>query len=350
MRWRLAMAHHDRVSAMRHIRAWRGYVNERRTVRTSLAVFIYKREVSAQSRVFSVWRERLMEHREYDDIVMSIRKLRGMSQAQAVIRAWKTWANTRMLKRRMEEARYQALACARRHDTLKHCFGQWLVVHRRKRRVQRLEQRALHIYQSSYLTRAFALWRGHYRHLVWERYTGELQVHFTQTHLLGRYMDRWVSRRPDWKRIYVARHVQPIAFWGLGLSRKVFSAWQQYVAQRRSSKARIAEAKAWHNRELVRLAVRQWFEADDCLRQERQWDSRTSDLSDREQQLGLKYGLRWRVKAMRLASMSGGRSKRMIHHRSADMHPPSIIQDVVPEPSAADSGWTAVGDAMSAGR
>ena len=69
MRWRLAMAHHDRLHAKRHLNAWNSYAFECKLLRSNILDFENKMRTTFVSNWFTIWYEKHLEIKGYDDIV-----------------------------------------------------------------------------------------------------------------------------------------------------------------------------------------------------------------------------------------------------------------------------------------
>eukprot|EP00842_Homolaphlyctis_polyrhiza_P002086 jgi/Hompol1/2879/HPOL_003055-RA len=216
MRWRFAMAHHDRIISKRYLVVWINSTRQQQQHRLNMVRFIETRNVTVMAYVFQVWFAKYRDAKELDRIVDSIWHLRARTQLTQI--------------------------------------------------------------------------------------THRQQLEFRNTRVLHRAITIWTSKRSNWARIYQARHVQPIVYWGFKLTHRVFAAWRCFIQEQRDYKARIAEAKAWHKSQLVKSAFRQLFELDAQARQQRigmlSAEAR-DEMSESEQRLASKYGLRWRVNAMR---------------------------------------------------
>ena len=55
---------------------------------------------------------------------------------------------------------------------------------------------------------------------------------------------RWKAKNRNWHELFHQRHVLPVTYWGMQLSRNVMRAWKQYVVDQKTLNIRIKEATA----------------------------------------------------------------------------------------------------------
>lgn len=105
----------------------------------------------------------------------------------------------------------------------------------------------------------------------------------------------WHALRNDWSGIYKKKHIYPIVFWGLQLCKGAIAKWREFVKEKKALKVVASEALEWRRAQVVKDVLRKWL---NCQQQEVWKLQKRSGMSDRELRIGLKFGIRWRLRCL----------------------------------------------------
>ncbi|KAJ1344437.1 hypothetical protein BSLG_000997 [Batrachochytrium salamandrivorans] len=294
MRWRLAMAHYGRIVIQRHLLAW----NASRScglfsVRHKVNSFQCSSGAAALIRGFRLWRDRFLKIQDSNEIVDSVRRLHEISYVQKV-----------------GPFRFLCLICK--------YMKRWRHAYIKNMHLVSLERSAEAVYREKYQRNAWCLWHRYHKHIVWLRITEDAQLKFRRSHLLRYAFRVWSCLRSDWSRIYYSRHIHPIAFWGMVLLRKSFTAWRVEAEQQKSIAARLKDARDWHTRELVRFGLQSWLKVETQQIQESMGHvvlNFQPPWTDQQYSLARKYGRRWRINVLRIVRKLSYSQSHALHRR-----------------------------------
>ncbi|KAH9269340.1 hypothetical protein BASA83_008565 [Batrachochytrium salamandrivorans] len=303
MRWRLAMAHYGRIVIQRHLLAWNMYTQECNIVRHKVNSFQCSSGAAALIRGFRLWRDRFLKIQDSNEIVDSVRRLHEISYVQKIMSAWVVWTHRRMIDKRKEEIKYHSWTNSKEMGLICKYMKRWRHAYIKNMHLVSLERSAEAVYREKYQRNAWCLWHRYHKHIVWLRITEDAQLKFRRSHLLRYAFRVWSCLRSDWSRIYYSRHIHPIAFWGMVLLRKSFTAWRVEAEQQKSIAARLKDARDWHTRELVRFGLQSWLEVETQQIQESMGHvvlNFQPPWTDQQYSLARKYGRRWRINVLRI--------------------------------------------------
>ncbi|KAJ1330306.1 hypothetical protein BSLG_009442 [Batrachochytrium salamandrivorans] len=282
MRWRLAMAHY---------------------VRHKVNSFQCSSGAAALIRGFRLWRDRFLKIQDSNEIVDSVRRLHEISYVQKIMSAWVVWTHRRMIDKRKEEIKYHSWTNSKEMGLICKYMKRWRHAYIKNMHLVSLERSAEAVYREKYQRNAWCLWHRYHKHIVWLRITEDAQLKFRRSHLLRYAFRVWSCLRSDWSRIYYSRHIHPIAFWGMVLLRKSFTAWRVEAEQQKSIAARLKDARDWHTRELVRFGLQSWLKVETQQIQESMGHvvlNFQPPWTDQQYSLARKYGRRWRINVLRI--------------------------------------------------
>ncbi|TPX63163.1 hypothetical protein SpCBS45565_g06806 [Spizellomyces sp. 'palustris'] len=315
VKWRMAVAHADRQTQRQYIFAWKSAVDARSSFHAVYSNFADRRDDRLLLQALRTWHDRMIEVRQNrSELAHALQKWQ-QRLCRKIIHGWKEYADVRSEERTFERRVLGDAHAALSRVKLQCAMRKWIFRFRIERYKRALEAQAAQFRERSLVGKALYAWKGLYAHQRWTKKSLKKSTAFQHRKLLTRYFHRWYSSRPDWAAIYDSIVRQPIIYWGMGITRKTFHAWMEYVRTKRELNERIKDAMGWKRERTMRRVVVQWLKVAETIRTTQTENALNDQAATAVESLRKvqKFAFKWRAKA--LASRDQRPGSAAIHRK-----------------------------------
>ncbi|KAJ3183295.1 hypothetical protein HDU85_002321 [Gaertneriomyces sp. JEL0708] len=319
VKWRLAVAHCDRLCKTGAFVAWAAFVKANSAFRGAVRDFKRRRKQECLTAYLTMWRQKLMATRQINVMADEAGKQWENRILQGILALWRNYADLRIEQRTLQESILEKATARLSQLKVAAMMDHWLLRAHSKRHLRACDEQAVSYYQQNLTCKAFHFWRVLSLHRVWEKRATAAAVQCFERNLVAGYFRRWYGQRPDWAAIYDARTRQPLVYRSKHLMREILQHWQAHVGRKKAMRNRIQDAMGWRRDHLLRKAAAQWLRIADDLHTQ-QVKTRVSDGAalgnTGEYEKARRCALHWRAKVLE------ARARRGTSLRSSD---PSVL-------------------------
>ncbi|KND01904.1 uncharacterized protein SPPG_03694 [Spizellomyces punctatus DAOM BR117] len=300
VKWRMAVAHADRQTQRQYIFAWKSAVDARSAFHAVYSNFADRRAYRLLLHSMRTWRERMIESRQNRlELAHALQKWE-QRLCRKIIHGWKEYADVRSEERAFKQKVLGEAHAALSRVKLQCAMRKWIFRFRIERYKRALEVEAARFHERSLVGKALYAWKGLCAHQRWTKKSLKKSTAFQHRKLLSRYFQCWYSSRPDWAAIYESNVRQPIIFWGMGITRKTFHAWIEYVRTKRELNERIKDAMGWKRERTMRRVAVQWLKVAEAIRTTQTENALNDQAATAVESLRKvqKFAFKWRAKVL----------------------------------------------------
>ncbi|TPX37692.1 hypothetical protein SmJEL517_g00739 [Synchytrium microbalum] len=253
--WSLAVTRHLRTISKKALQAWMLYSSSRRWIHNTIQSCETRRSEILSMQLFRHWKAKTIIAREVRLEVEKAQQEGAFALIRQAFFGWRSYVEGLKLYREEQDRQVRRVQVAVEKAKLKNALAAW-------RRYRRYKQfcHAMNARAKSHLTRhllsiTMTFWIKRNHHRKWLHRAQSLADTFLHRNILRQSVIMWRSHRTNWNEIKSHMFVMPVLHRGQMLLGKTFSAWSDYVASKKDTRARIKEAECWRREMAIKHGI-----------------------------------------------------------------------------------------------